>query len=121
MIRQIGREASRVGVHDRRRCCPLNGCAGAVPRNLREYRVQASGGMSAKGRKGASKPGAKRLICTTSPSFASPRCYDGTHRGDVNDRAALVAAHQRNRRLGTEDVAHQVDVEDLAREVVEHG
>jgi hypothetical protein len=39
--------------------------------------------------------------------------YDGTHGGDVNDGAALVAAHQRNRRLGTEDVAHQVDVEDL--------
>jgi len=69
MIRQIGREASRVGVHDRRRCCPLNGCAGAVPRNLREYRVQASGGMSAKGRKGASKPGAKRLTYTTSRSL----------------------------------------------------
>src|SRR5207302_5419827 len=40
-------------------------------------------------------------------------CDDGTHGGDVNDGAALVAAHQRNRRLGTEDVAHQVDVEDL--------
>src|SRR5205807_4538778 len=40
-------------------------------------------------------------------------CYDGTYGGDVHDRAALVAAHQRNRRLGTEDVAHQVDVEDL--------
>src|SRR6202040_3243184 len=40
-------------------------------------------------------------------------CYDGTHGGDVNDGAALVAAHQRNRRLGTVDVAHQVDVEDL--------
>src|SRR5689334_15926691 len=40
-------------------------------------------------------------------------CYDGTHGGDVDDGAALVAAHQRNRRLGTEDVAHQVDVEDL--------
>src|SRR5215831_20183364 len=36
-----------------------------------------------------------------------------TYRGDVNDGAALVAAHQRNRPLGTEDVAHQVDVEDL--------
>ena len=35
-------------------------------------------------------------------------CDDGTHGGDVNDGAALVAAHQRNRRLGTEDVAHQV-------------
>src|SRR6516165_8408754 len=40
-------------------------------------------------------------------------CYDGTHGGDVNDGATLVAVHQRNRRLGTEDVAHQVDVEDL--------
>src|SRR5438128_12236163 len=40
-------------------------------------------------------------------------CYDGTYGGDVNDGAALVAAHQRNRRLGPEDVAHQVDVEDL--------
>src|SRR5207302_9541322 len=40
-------------------------------------------------------------------------CYDGTYGGDVNDGAALVAAHQRDRRLGTEDVAHQVDVEDL--------
>src|ERR1700746_1615595 len=40
-------------------------------------------------------------------------CDDGTHGGDVDDRAALVAAHQRNRRLGTQDVAHQVDVEDL--------
>src|SRR5262245_15744497 len=40
-------------------------------------------------------------------------CDDGTHGGDVNDGAALVAAHQRNRRLGTEGVAHQVDVEDL--------
>jgi hypothetical protein len=39
-------------------------------------------------------------------------CYDGTHRGDVDD-GARVAAHQRNRRLGTEEVAHQVDVEDL--------
>src|SRR3979411_1759046 len=39
--------------------------------------------------------------------------YNGTYGGDVNDGAALVAAHQRNRRLGTEDVAHQVDVEDL--------
>src|SRR5438477_1524691 len=39
--------------------------------------------------------------------------HDGTHGGDVNDGTALVAAHQRNRRLGTEDVAHQVDVEDL--------
>src|SRR6202008_989566 len=38
---------------------------------------------------------------------------DGAHGGDVDDGAALVAAHQRNRRLGTEDVAHQVDVEDL--------
>src|SRR5205814_9308627 len=43
---------------------------------------------------------------------AAPR-HDGTYGGDVNDGAALVAAHQRNRRLGTEDVAHQVDVEDL--------
>ena len=33
-------------------------------------------------------------------------CDDGTHGGDVNDGATLVAAHQRNRRLGTEDVAH---------------
>ena len=44
-------------------------------------------------------------------------CDDGTDGGDVDDGAApiapLVAAHQRNRRLGTEDVAHQVDVEDL--------
>src|SRR5205823_97563 len=40
-------------------------------------------------------------------------CDDGTYGGDVNDGAALVAAHQRNRRLGTEDVAHQVDAEDL--------
>src|SRR5439155_5412203 len=40
-------------------------------------------------------------------------CYDGTHGGDVNDGATLVVAHQRNRRLGTEDVAHQVDAEDL--------
>src|SRR5437899_7325897 len=40
-------------------------------------------------------------------------CDDGTYGGDVNDGAALVAAHQRNRRLGTEGVAHQVDVEDL--------
>src|SRR5947207_8996360 len=40
-------------------------------------------------------------------------CDDGTYGGDVNDGAALVAAHQRNRCLGTEDVAHQVDVEDL--------
>src|SRR5207244_13052215 len=40
-------------------------------------------------------------------------CDDGTYGGDVNDGAALVEAHQRNRRLGTEDVAHQVDVEDL--------
>src|SRR6201999_2414209 len=40
-------------------------------------------------------------------------CDDGTHGGDVDDGAAFVAAHQRNRRLGTEDVAHQVDVEDL--------
>src|SRR5204862_2654407 len=40
-------------------------------------------------------------------------CYDGTYGGDVHDGAALVAPHQRNRRLGTEDVAHQVDVEDL--------
>ena len=40
-------------------------------------------------------------------------CDDGTDGGDVNDGAALVAAHQRNRRLGTEDVAHQVDAEDL--------
>src|ERR1700733_11388556 len=42
---------------------------------------------------------------------------DGTHRGDVDDSspggAALVAAHQRNRRLGTEGVAHQIDAEDL--------
>src|SRR5437763_2395002 len=38
---------------------------------------------------------------------------DGTYGGDVNDGAALVATHQRNRRLGTEDVAHQVDAEDL--------
>src|SRR5205814_10552414 len=34
--------------------------------------------------------------------------------GDIDDGAPLVAAHQRNRRLGTEDVAHQVDVEDLS-------
>src|SRR4051794_1094212 len=40
-------------------------------------------------------------------------CDDGTYGGDVNDGAALVAAHQRNRRLGTEDVAHQIDAEDL--------
>src|SRR3954451_1028548 len=40
-------------------------------------------------------------------------CDDGTYGGNVNDGAALVAAHQRNRRLGTEDVAHQIDVEDL--------
>src|SRR5271169_6461581 len=40
-------------------------------------------------------------------------CDDGTYGGDVNDGAALVAAHQRNRRLGTEGVAHQVNVEDL--------
>src|SRR5215831_12131355 len=40
-------------------------------------------------------------------------CYDGAHGGDVNDGGALGAAHQRNRRLGTKDVAHQVDVEDL--------
>src|ERR1700751_2114750 len=40
-------------------------------------------------------------------------CEDGTYGGDVNDGAAVVAAHQRNRRLGAEDVAHQVDVEDL--------
>src|SRR5213075_2418443 len=40
-------------------------------------------------------------------------CDDGTYGGDVDDAATLVAAHQRNRRLGTEDVAHQVDVEDL--------
>src|SRR5204863_730925 len=40
-------------------------------------------------------------------------CYNGTYGGDVNDGAARVAAHQRNRRLGTEDVAHQVDAEDL--------
>src|SRR6202045_4455891 len=40
-------------------------------------------------------------------------CDDGTYGGDVNDGAPLVAAHQRNRRLGTEGVAHQVDVEDL--------
>src|SRR3954447_23206909 len=42
---------------------------------------------------------------------------NGPSGGDVDDSspggAALVAAHQRNRRLGTEDVAHQVDVEDL--------
>src|SRR6202044_3233750 len=37
----------------------------------------------------------------------------GTYGGGVDDGAAVVAAHQRNRRLGTEDVAHQVDVEDL--------
>src|SRR5271155_5293801 len=40
-------------------------------------------------------------------------CDNGTYGGDVNDGAALVAAHQRNRRLGTEGVAHQVDVEYL--------
>src|SRR5205814_10259487 len=40
-------------------------------------------------------------------------CDDGTYGGDVNDGAARVAAHQRNSRLGTEDVAHQVDAEDL--------
>src|SRR5207237_5199444 len=40
-------------------------------------------------------------------------CDDGTYGGDVNDGTALVAAHQRNRRLGTKDIAHQVDVEDL--------
>src|SRR3954451_22182603 len=40
-------------------------------------------------------------------------CDDGTYRGDVDDGAAPVAAHQRNRRLGAEDVAHQVDAEDL--------
>src|SRR3954463_9084144 len=40
-------------------------------------------------------------------------CDDGTYGGDVDDGAALVAAHQRNRRLGAEDVAHQVDAEDL--------
>src|SRR6185436_2725124 len=38
---------------------------------------------------------------------------DGTDGGDVDDGATLVAAHQRNGRLGTEDVAHQVDAEDL--------
>src|SRR6266851_4202272 len=41
-------------------------------------------------------------------------CDDGTYGGGVNDSAAVVAAHQRNRRLGAEDVAHQVDAEDLA-------
>jgi hypothetical protein len=40
-------------------------------------------------------------------------CHDGTHGGDVDDGASLVAAHQRHGCLGTEDVAHQVDVEDL--------
>src|SRR5207253_8977249 len=44
----------------------------------------------------------------------APACYNGTYGGDVNDGTARVAAHQRNRRLGTEDVAHQVDIEDLA-------
>ena len=38
---------------------------------------------------------------------------DGANGGEVNDGAALVAAQKRNRRLGTEDVAHRVDVEDL--------
>jgi hypothetical protein len=40
-------------------------------------------------------------------------CDDGTYGGGVNNGTALVAAHQRNRRLGAEDVAHQVDAEDL--------
>ncbi len=40
-------------------------------------------------------------------------CDDGPHGGGVNDGTAPVAAHQRNRRLGAEDVAHQVDAEDL--------
>jgi hypothetical protein len=40
-------------------------------------------------------------------------CDHGTNGGDVDDGATLIAAHQRNRRLGTEDVAHQVDAEDL--------
>src|SRR5689334_10136918 len=38
---------------------------------------------------------------------------DRTYGGDVDDRAAPVAAHKRNRRLGTEGVAHQVDAENL--------
>ena len=39
--------------------------------------------------------------------------YDGTDGSYVDDGAARVPAHQRNRRLGTKRVAHQVHVEDL--------
>jgi hypothetical protein len=38
---------------------------------------------------------------------------DGSDGGGVNNDAAPDAAHQRNRRLGTGDLAHQFDVEDL--------
>ena len=36
-----------------------------------------------------------------------------TYGGDVDDAAALVSARRRNRHLGTEGVAQQVDAEDL--------
>src|SRR5262252_8501600 len=38
---------------------------------------------------------------------------DGPYGGGVDDGAAAGAPHQRNRRLGAEDVAHQIDAEDL--------
>jgi hypothetical protein len=57
------------------------------------------------------KPANRGLGCVVQQVAAA--CDDGTHGGDVDDGAALVAAHQRDRRLGTEGVAHQVDVEDL--------
>src|SRR5271167_3228172 len=57
------------------------------------------------------KPATAALV--VSYSRLPPPATTGTYGGDVNDGATLVAAHQRNRRLGTEDVAHQVDVEDL--------
>src|SRR6516165_124266 len=97
----------------------LNGLASrgdAALMERREDRARADGVHTNALRRvvGGERPRQARDRCLGGVvSQVAAACYDGTHGGDVNDGAALVAAHQRNRRLGTEDVAHQVDVEDL--------
>src|SRR5262249_82661 len=67
----------------------------------------------------------RRVVCGERPRQTRDRslggvvlqvaaaCDDGAYGCDVNNGTTSLAAHQRNRCLGTEDVAHQVDIEDL--------
>ena len=55
------------------------------------------------------KPATAALVVSVLQVAAA--CDDGTYGGDINDGTAVVGAHQRNRCLGTEDVAHQIDAE----------